>query len=67
MDLALNKQQGLICHKTQTTKPTIKQSDGEAPVVLKLWWMYSLPGLLWFWVVAPDRVLSMNQIEQFDI
>ena len=29
----------------------------------------SLPSLLgpfWIWVVAPDRVLSMSQIEQFD-
>ena len=26
-----------------------------------------LPGLLWFKVVATDRVLSMGQIEQFDI
>ena len=28
--------------------------------------MPSLPGLLWPWVIAPDRVLSMGQIELFD-
>ena len=43
-----------------------KQSDGEAPVMLKLWGMQStpsllfLPGPLWPGVVAPDRVLSMG-------
>ena len=26
-----------------------------------------LPGPLWPWVVAPDRVLSMGQIELFEI
>ena len=37
--------------------------------MLKLWEMWStpslpsLPGLLWLRVVAPDRVLSMGQIE----
>ena len=46
-----------------------RQSDGEASVILKLWEMQrtpllpSLPGLLWPRVVAPDRVLSMCQIE----
>ena len=46
-----------------------KQSDSEAPVMLELWGMQStptlpsLPGLLWSEVVAPDRVLSMDQIE----
>ena len=46
-----------------------KQSDGEAPVMLKHWGMrnipslLSLPGLLWPGVVAPVRVLSMSQIE----
>ena len=50
-----------------------KQSDGEAPVMLELWGMHSnislplLPGPLWPGVVAPDRVLSMGQIELFDI
>ena len=45
----------------------IKQSDGE--VLLELWGMWStvssllLPGPLWPGVVAPDRVLSMSQIE----
>ena len=51
----------------------IRQSDGEAPVVLEVWWMQStpllpsLPDPHWPRVVAPDRVLSMSQIELFDI
>ena len=51
----------------------IKQSDGKAPVMLKLWRKWStrslstLPGLLWPGVAATDRVLSMGQIELFDI
>ena len=46
-----------------------KQSDGEAPVLLKLWGMRSatslplLPCPLWPRVVAPDRVLFIGQIE----
>ena len=49
-----------------------EQSNAEATVMLKLWGMrstYSLPSLLgplWPRVVAPDRVLSIGQIEQFD-
>ena len=41
--------------------------------MLELWGMRSTPsllslsGLLWPGVVAPDRVLSMGQIELFDI
>ena len=41
--------------------------------MLKLWGMWSIPSLssfpgpLWLGVVAPDRVLSMGQIELFDI
>ena len=47
----------------------IKPSDGEAPA-LEIWGMWStpllplLPGSLWLGVIAPDRVLSMAQIEQ---
>ena len=47
----------------------IKQSDGEAPIILELWVMHCtslmppLPGPLRPRVVAPDRVLSMGQIE----
>ena len=50
-----------------------KKSDGEALLMLKLGGMWStlllpsLPGPLWLGVVAPDRVLSMSQIELFDI
>ena len=46
-----------------------KPSDGEASLMLELWGMQrthllpSLPGLLWPGVVAPDKVLSMGQIE----
>ena len=49
------------------------KSDGEAPVMLELWGMWStpsllsLPGLLRPGVVASDRVLFMGQIELFDI
>ena len=50
-----------------------KQSDGEALVDLELWRMQitpllpSLPVPLWPEVVAPDRVLSMGQMELFEI
>ena len=50
-----------------------KQSDGEVPVMLEFWGMWNtpslplLPGPLLSRVVAPDRVLSMGQIELFDI
>ena len=43
-----------------------KQSDGEIPVMLELWGMWStpslplLPGPLWPGVVAPDRALFMR-------
>ena len=46
-----------------------KQSDGEVPVMLELWAMWSipllssLPGSLWLGLVTPDRVLSIGQIE----
>ena len=45
----------------------IKPFDGEAPVMLELWWMWStlslpsLLGLLLLGVVAHDRILSMGQ------
>ena len=47
-----------------------KQSDGEALVMLDIWGMRSIPSLpsltdpLWPRVVAPDRILSMGQIER---
>ena len=46
-----------------------KQSDGQVPVILELWGMWStsslpsLPDPLWLGVVAADRILSMRQIE----
>ena len=51
----------------------IQNNDGEAPVMLELWVMRSTPsmpllsGLLGSGVVAPDRVLSMGQIELLDM
>ena len=51
----------------------IKQSDGEAPVMLELWGMWSTPsfqsnlGSLRPRAVAPDRVLSMGQKQWLDI
>ena len=46
-----------------------KQSDGEGSIMMELWGMRStlllpsFPGPLWPWVVAPDRIPSMGQIE----
>ena len=51
------------------SKDYIKPFDGKAPV-LEIWGLWStsslplLPGPLWPRVVAPDTVLSMDQIEQ---
>ena len=60
-------------HLSRGVRPTnecprydTKQSDGEVPVMLGLWGMWStpslllLPGRLWPGVVAPDRALSMG-------
>ena len=53
--------------------PDTKQYDSEALVILVLWGMWSTPSLpslsgsLRLEEVAPDRVLSMDQIELFDI
>ena len=50
-----------------------KQSDGVVPIMLGLWGMRStsslpfFPGPHWPRVLAPDRPLSMGQIELFDI
>ena len=50
-----------------------KQSNGEASVMLELLrirstpLLTSLPVPLWPGVVAPDKVLSMDQIKVFDI
>ena len=46
-----------------------KQSDGEVPVMIELWEIQSttslplLPSPLWPEVIAPDKALSMGQIE----
>ena len=51
------------------SKYDIKQSDYETLVMLEIWEMWSTPVLsslscpLWPGVVAPDRVLSMGQLE----
>ena len=58
-------EEGLDTHSEYPGYDT-KQSDGEAPVTLRIWGMrstpslQSLPGLLWPGVVAPDRFLSMG-------
>ena len=50
-----------------------KQSEAETPIMLELWGLWStislpsLPSPLWPGVVVPDRVLSLGQIELFDI
>ena len=47
----------------------IKQSDCEVLIILEIWRIRitpslpSLPGLLWPRMVAPNRVLSMGQVE----
>ena len=41
-----------------------KKHDGKVPIMLELWVLPLLPVLLWPWLVAPDRGLSMGQIEQ---
>ena len=44
-----------------------EQSDGEALVMWSTLSLLSLSGPFWPRMVAPDRVLSMGQIELFDI
>ena len=60
------------CISVKCPEYEAKQSDGEASVMLEFWGMQSTLSLLLFpgplpGVVAPDRVLSMGQIELFDI
>ena len=68
----INRQ--LLCRGVRTPPQRVswyntKQSDGEFPVMLELWGrrsissLPSLPAPFWSGVVAPDRVLSMGQIE----
>ena len=51
----------------------IKPSDGEAPIMLEFWGIWStlslpsLPVTLWSGVVALDIVLFRGQIELFDV
>ena len=48
-------------------------TDGEAPVILEVWRNQStlslalLPGPLWTGIIAHDSVISVGQIEVFDI
>ena len=57
----------------QTSGYDIKKSYGEASVMLELWAMWTTPSLLLLagplcpGAVAPDKILSMGQIEMFDI
>ena len=67
-----------LCRRIRSPLPSkcpgydTKQSDGEAPVVLELWEIWStcslssLPGPLWPGVVVPHRVPFMDQIKLFD-
>ena len=65
----LNLYRGKWPHLNECPDYDIKSSDGMA-LTLEIWGMWStsslplLPGPLWLRVVAPDRVLSMCQIEQ---
>ena len=58
-----------VRHPNECPDYDTRKFDGEAPVMLELWGMWStsslpsLPGPLWAGVVASDRVLSMSQIE----
>ena len=62
-------QRGQTPHTSECHRYDTKQSDGEAPVMLELWGMWSaysvpsLPSPLRPGVVAFERVLSMGQIE----
>ena len=62
-----------ISPSSECPRYDIKQSDGEASVMLELLRMRRTPLLpsllrpLWSRVVAPERVLSQGQIEVFDI
>ena len=65
----------LLCRGLRPSSPNecpgydIKQYDSEIPVMLELWGIQSvpslpfLPGPPWPGIIAPDRVLSMGQIE----
>ena len=58
-----------LTHSNECPENDTKQSDGESPVMLELWGMWSTPFLLslllplWPRVVTPKRVLSMGQIK----
>ena len=59
--------------REDSQKTDSKLSDGEATLILERWGMQStssllsLPSPLWLGMVASDRVLSMGQIELFEI
>ena len=63
----------LRLHPNECPAYDTKQTDGEASVMPEIWGMQSttslqsLPAPLWLGVVARDRVLSLDQIEQLDI
>ena len=69
MQTASLKRDKTLPHCNECPRYDTKQSDGEVPVMQELWETQSspslplLPGLLCPGVVAPDRVLSMGQIE----
>ena len=59
-------QEGKTLHN-ECPRYDTKQSDDEAAVILSTPSLPLLPGLLWPGMAAPDRVLSIGQIERFDI
>ena len=67
--LTASQLRGKIPSPNECSGYDTKQSDGDILVMLELWGMWStlslpsLPGPLWPRVVAPDRILSMSQIE----
>ena len=76
LDMALKNLENSQNSKTPANEYPVydnKRSNCETPVMLELWgmqsthWLLVLPGLLWPEVVAPEMVLSMGQIELFDI
>ena len=62
-------EEGMKPHSKEWPGYDTKQFDGEVPVMLELWGMWttpllpSLPGPLWPRVVAADRVPSIGQIK----
>ena len=71
--LTASLQRGKTPTPNECPRYDTKLSDGEAPVMLELWGIWSTPSLpsllgpLWPGLVTPDWVLSLGQIELFGI